>query len=342
MNRFSIILPLFSRENHTYRFLEFLNENKPQFDIVLADGLDEGLPDRLKTQFSELNLKSISYKQSKKFLDFYNMIYQAISIVDTEYVMLVDNDDFIIQSSLNSLIDFLDNNQDYCSAGFEIAQFQIDNFSSKTYGSKTSFSRRYYYKREDEPYRDIKQNLQEVFLNFQPNFYNVFRTNSLKLVWKELCELNFSDLTIAEFYIMLRILSLGRQKTFLHSTHYLRQSGTGISENYNFFDALIDNNVPEDIRLLEKKINHIFNLNSDKSISDAYKKYLRVFLASRINSNNPLVNKLKSRIRNLGILVNLNSKIKEFQFARRFLNNKNLLKDSLKLEIFKIKKFLAK
>ena len=66
----------------------------------------------------------------------------------------------------------------------------------------------------------------------------------MKIIAKELVELNFTDLVINEFYIQLRAATLGKSKILGSSFHYLRQRGTSsISTGYNFSEDLLRKNM---------------------------------------------------------------------------------------------------
>ena len=54
------------------------------------------------------------------------------------------------------------------------------------------------------PLDNWEDQFEQAILNFQPNFYNVFRTEGLKHIWSEILSLNFSDLTIMELYKICR------------------------------------------------------------------------------------------------------------------------------------------
>ena len=68
----------------------------------------------------------------------------------------------------------------------------------------------------------MSKQIKSIFNEFQPNFYNVFRTEELKKIFNETAQHNFSDLTINEFFIQLRANTLGKSK-ILNCHHYFRQ-----------------------------------------------------------------------------------------------------------------------
>ena len=341
LNKLTIILPIFSRHEFSYRFLDYLVKIDYQSPIILADGIDEIVSQSIIEKYKFLNISSIVYRQNEDFIDYYQMILNAIKNVKTEYVMLVDNDDFFIESSLKELILYLDKNSDYVSMGTEIIQFQIDNYSNATYGKNISFNKRYDYCRSEEPFTDLNANIESIFKTFQPNFYNVFRTEVYLKIWEEIVHENFSDPTIMEFYIMLRVLSLGKQKTFLNFTHYIRQSGSGNSENYDFFESLLKYNLPNDIRKLINAVNKSSSKDLSLEIQQGYSNYVKDFLVPRLKAKNKSIfQRLFNKIINIKPITILKFQIKELLIRKKFRNSNIHRKDALQTEINRIKIFL--
>lgn len=341
--KLTIILPLYNRKEFSYRFLDYLNLRNSNYSIVLADAKDDGFSSHLIDCYKNLDLKKITFKQSKKFIDYYRMILLALKSADTEYVMLADNDDFLIDSSITELINFLDNNDEFCSAGAKILQFQIDNYMNNTYGKSIYFSERYAYSRSVEPSLDINKDLENIFMHFQPNFYNIFRSEILTKIWTEICDLNFTDLTITEFYIMLRTLTIGKQKTFLNMSHYIRQAGTGESEKYDFFDSLLIHNLPSDIRKLAHRISYYLERDIENIIFEFYKAHLKNFLWPRIKSEKARsLNYLHKTIQILPPFLHLKFIIKEYLLFRSFKSSSNQLEPASIREIKSIRYFLKK
>lgn len=341
LNKLTIILPIFSRHEFSHRFLDYLVKIDYQSPIILADGIDDMVSQSIIEKYKFLNISSIVYRQNEDFIDYYQMILNALKNVKTEYVMLLDNDDFFIESSLKEIILYLDKNPDYVSMGTEIIQFQIDNYSNATYGKNISFNKRYDYRRSEEPFADLNKNVESIFKTFQPNFYNVFRTEVYLKIWEEIVLENFSDPTIMEFYIMLRILSLGKQKTLLNYTHYIRQSGSGNSENYDFFESLLKYNLPNDIRKLINAVNQSSSKDLSLEIQQGYANYIKDFLLPRLKAKNKSIfQRLFNKIINIHPFAILKFQIKEFLIRKKFRNSNTHKIKELQTEINRIKIFL--
>ena len=212
------------------------------------------------------------------------------------------------------------------------------------------FLPKYKYSRYNDPVENWFKQIQLIFNSFQPNFYNIFKTSILTKIFNETADLNFSDLTINEFFIQLRSNTMGRSK-ILNSPHYLRQRGTSqISNNFDFSNDLLQKDLRNDVRKLKNFICTIIsnenNLNKE-SLFDTFDKsfadYLKIMIASTmLRYRFPRLYKIKKYIKFLWyeklFFISLNlKKIKN----NLFLIN-NSLNDNDKKGINKVIKFLKK
>ena len=358
---FTLILLTKGRHNFTRRWLNYMKIIKFKYPIIIADGQDD---DETKKMISEINqnqnlsIRYFRYNTHSSYHDYYKMKLDVLNKVATDLVMLCDNDDFILPTGLDQQIEFLNKNTELVSASGRILNFEINNYDYVTYGQDVTFLKACEYYRFEEPLSDWRNHINSVFKNFQPNFYNVFQTKFMKIIAKELVELNFSDLVINEFYIQLRAATLGKSKILGSSFHYLRQRGTSsISLGYDFSESLLKKNMPEDVRKLSSAISNIvceqtsykkndFFLFMLKSFSIYLNFYLsRITLKFRFpkvykikikilefyNNNFRLIKKticyFKTKI-NLRLIFNLSEKNnlvllkKEIFFIQNFLNIK--------------------
>ena len=240
---FTLVLLIKGRHEFTYRWLIYMNKINFKYPILIGDGQndDETMKMIKKININKnLDITYYRYDTHSGYLDYYKMKNDILSKVKTKFVMLCDNDDFILPSGLNDQINFLSKNNDYISASGRILNFEIDGYDYVCYGRKPTFLEPCSYFRLEEPLSNWSEQIKSVFTKFQPNFYNVFQTKELKIISDELIDLNFSDLVINEFYIQLRASTLGKSKILTSSFHYLRQRGTSsISKNYEFSNDIL-------------------------------------------------------------------------------------------------------
>jgi glycosyltransferase domain-containing protein len=278
---FTLILLTKGRHNFTQRWLDYMKIIKFKYPIIIADGQDD---DETKKMISKINqdqnltIQYFRYNTHAGYHDYYKMKLDVLNKVKTDLVMLCDNDDFILPSGLNQQIDFLNTNTEFVSASGRIMNFEINNYDYATFGQNINFLNSCEYYRLEEPLSDWKDHINSVFTRFQPNFYNVFQTKFMKIIAKELVELNFTDLVINEFYIQLRAATLGKSKILGSSFHYLRQRGTSsISTGYNFSEDLLRKNMPADVRRLSTKISSVVCEQSNYSKDEIFLFMLKSF-----------------------------------------------------------------
>jgi glycosyltransferase domain-containing protein len=336
-SKFTILLTQFGRQKFSDRFLGYLSKISATYPIVYADGDADGEGRLIYEKYqAQLNIKHLEHRQNIKFKDYFTMMVKALSEVKTKYVMLCDNDDFIIENGIHDLILFLEDNEDYVSAGSPTVNMQINNFSFDNFGDQIYFDSVYEHYRTEEPLLNWEHQVKESFLNFQPNFYYIFRTEVLLDIWKEILNINFTDLTIMEFFFQLKTLTHGKQYTFKNNLHYVRQTGTGtFAQGYDFSDNLVRNSLPSDIRSLASNISS--HCNSDHHSSEEIYESILTNYALSLNFYLPH-NVLRYRFQRLfKIKVFILKVLNKFIFLKKI----NYLYRERKL-IQKLKRFYGK
>ena len=284
----TIILLVKGRTEFTKRWLDYMNAIHFPYAIIIADGEDDGAVESLvqnNITNHDLDIKFYQFNTHGGYAPYYSMIAEAISLAKTKYVMLCDNDDFIFPKGLDDVINFLETHHEYISAGGEIVNFKINNSCNTPFGNDVIFLEPYNYFRIDEPQMDWEHQIASMFRDFQPYWYNIYHKESLQTIADELCELDLSDLVAMEFYAQLRTITLGRSKHIKGNSYYLRQRGTSqINADIHFFEDLIGRNLPQDIRLISKKIasNVKDSLNTEPIIKINYASYLTDLLANTL------------------------------------------------------------
>lgn len=284
----TIILSVKGRQDFSKRWLEYMALIDCKYPIIVADGdADNYLKDLINdSKYEKLNISFFEYDQKIKFIDYYKMMKEAASMVHTPFMMLVDNDDFILPSGINKIVAFLSKNSEYISAGSQIKSISINNNSYDIYGR--NFINHFYpeYQRTDEPMQDLKKQMYDSINYFQSTWYNVHKTEYAQKIFSEIVEQNFSDLTIYEMYFQLRLLSLGRIRHLNQFVHYIRQIGTSSSKDMVLTRDLISKDLPNDIRKLAMNISRAFSDKDsealEKVILDSYEDYLSYYFSHNL------------------------------------------------------------
>jgi glycosyltransferase domain-containing protein len=219
--RLTIVLPLKGRHLFTLRFLWHANRARLPYRFLIADGevhpeLAKLLEDSRKT-FPALDLEYIRYPDDVDFERYYAKMADVFQRVRTPYVKIADNDDFLAPAGLECCMDFLDARSEYvcCSggiAGFSVRAWQRDSTMLVT-GPLNKLAYRYgpHFRTVD---LDSPSATDRVLAGLRNtwNFYAVFRTSALAAMWKELKEINPTNLQLAERFLTMRTLTLGKAK----------------------------------------------------------------------------------------------------------------------------------
>jgi glycosyltransferase domain-containing protein len=240
-DRLTIVLPLKGRELFTLRFLWHANLCRLPYRFLLADGkVRPKLSSILLNPanfFPHLNIEYRQYPDDVRFSDFFSKMSDALHHVHTPYVMLADNDDFLAPGGIAKSIEFLDGASDYVSCGGGIAGFsvyaKVATPSPALVGPVNKFSFRY---AVEDRSQDFNHSLVAKRLvsgaQYSWGYYAVYRSNVLADIWREVVELNFSDLMLHEWFCGLRTLTHGKARSDPSVIAYLRQYWTSMRSSF--------------------------------------------------------------------------------------------------------------
>ncbi len=333
--KLTIILTIKGRHLHSLRWMWHANKIKLPFPIIIADGEVDPSIERIldnKRNFPNINYQYIRYKDLT-VKDYYFKRMDAISRVKTSYVISVDNDDFLITSGLDLLIDFLDNNSDYVGAQARIAGFKLINNNSEfsnVQGVIKKWSEKYIDNEWYDPLNfdeDIGyERVRKLLENPRSIYYCLFRTNDYYKVSKEIYERN-PCLNICELYSQIRFLSIGKVYTESNTFSYTRQQDTSQRLGYSedIIAAFINTSLAEDIKTLFpyalEQMDNICPKNRKELLGLITSFYSNDLKKSFISSTLQQKYRLLFRIKN--ILSNLSYYFKGLTGLKIFLNHKS-------------------
>jgi glycosyltransferase domain-containing protein len=232
--RLTIVMPLKGRRLFTFRCLWHANELRLPYRFLLADGLaHEEVSRRLKDSrsiFPHLDIEYVRYPDDTDYSRFWAKMADAYARVRTPYVMNMDNDDFAGRCGIERAIDFLEDNPDFiCSRGRSV-DFSVFSWSSGVYGGLCG---KFNWLATNHNYKDVTaatpaERLREGGL-CHAVYSAVFRTEAAALIWREIAEINFSDLMLQENFVALRALTLGKVHMDQKTVSKYPQTYTGIS-----------------------------------------------------------------------------------------------------------------
>lgn len=250
-SKLTLLIPLKDRAEMTQRICKYFFDINIPYEVVFADGSigDENeifLNDsRIK---SKLRYKYIRYPKDESLTKFYEKFKNSVNIVETPYIILVDNDDFPIISNIEKAIKFLDEHHDYIGCAGRVGTvkeskdrdaFFIANFTD-----------------DYEICRNISITGLERIENYQKDcpyfhYYAVFRTNNVIKTAEVLVNVNPSDILICELLTNYMMCVQGKieELTCLTYVRDLMTSMTGeLRMSKDYLERAIFDNIIEDYR----------------------------------------------------------------------------------------------
>jgi glycosyltransferase domain-containing protein len=240
-SRLTIVLPLKGRELFTLRFLWHANLEGLPYRFIIADGkVDPRLSEMLessRTHFPKLDVEYIRYPDDISFSHYFRKMADAIDRVRTPYVMLADNDDFLVRSGLERSIEFLDANPDYVCCGGGIGGFSVYSKPAISLGgvlgpiNRLSYRYMPYDRSVDFGSNSVTDRVTAGLRNSW-SYYAVIRTPALQTIWNEIVVMDPSDLQLVEKFCAMRTLTLGKARSEAATVAYFRQYWTTLGSAF--------------------------------------------------------------------------------------------------------------
>jgi glycosyltransferase domain-containing protein len=227
------MLTLKGRHAYTYRWLWHANRTRLPFRMLIADGDPESPVARWfegPSAFPHLQVEYRKYND-RTYQDFYQKVLDAATRIETPYVMMVDNDDFLFPSGVTQCVDFLESSPEYVSAGGGIAQFELSAEGAMPPILGGKFARFWYqqsraYRAYDVNGSSAASRAVTTCANQLTVYYNVCRVPVLRCIIGELLKAEFRLLETAELFWKLRLATFGKLRSDASRLFYLRQQGT--------------------------------------------------------------------------------------------------------------------
>jgi len=314
-HKLTIVLTLKGREEFSYRWMEYMNEKKCPYEIVIADGgSDSNLELRLRNTSSYPNIryKYIRYPYDENFDIFIKKLENVISLIDTTYILLADNDDFYILEKIPELIEFLELNSDYVGARGKLVDFEVfdkcGDSKAKVRGNK------YKAYSIDSPSIEDECSLNRISkvcqgmdkYNYYMNWYSILRTKTLQEIWKNLLSLPAKEVIVLEILVHVLLMNSGKLK-IMPIPFYLRQAntsefgGTLVLGNKFLEDCIIKNSF-SDFPLAINSFMNLENIFDRNRVLKCIAGWLNQFIYN-INRDNQI---------RISKLYDLNNLIKKF------------------------------
>jgi len=166
----TIIIPTYNRTRYLKRLLTYFNSQDFNCPIVVADsGEEQHSPDTIEL----LNAGHITYKKLPPEITTLEKLVSVITLVDTPFVAVCADDDFIVPKSAAVCTDFLRKHPDYSMAMGQICVHRLEKMNGVIH-----------FKWQPRPFvRSIEstspaERLKMHFKQYSPTFYSIHRSDS--------------------------------------------------------------------------------------------------------------------------------------------------------------------
>ena len=203
-NNLSIIISVHNRQKSLPRIIPIIKSIISE-NIYVVDSSEQPFENNSL-------LKNVIYKYNKG-LNFYENIYSALETINTEYVIHLNDDDFIVASAIEPLLNFLENNQDYVMAhGMFLKINEEDSRLVKYYGIESYVLQKNLERQYN--HQVFEDRLAYMFKSFISPNHSIIKTQVLKKAYtfvlkhKEYFPIRYFDKIIGVF-----ISLFGKHKT---------------------------------------------------------------------------------------------------------------------------------
>jgi glycosyltransferase domain-containing protein len=178
-NSLTMVIPTRNRSDYLERLLFYYFSIGFEHKIIISDSSEKDHLIHNKNTIQKVNSKlKITHEIYDEKIELKNKVFPSLSHVETSYTVLGADDDFFVPKSLDSAVDFLENNPDYSTVSGESLSFCLDSQCSH---GKITFLGEYPRTTIDDD--DMSCRLIKHLSNYAPTWYSVHRTNSLINYW---------------------------------------------------------------------------------------------------------------------------------------------------------------
>ncbi len=300
--RITFLLALKDRHEETLNWIKKNVYN--EFYYLILDG---SLKNNNKKIFKKFKFKNLQYIRCKKDIetkDYYSKLYLGAKKIKTDYVMQIDNDDYINPSAIKKIISYLDKN-----SNIDFAQGYISGVNIRNNAYFISD-----YKENDCSHlqsRNKNKKINNLLKHYKILWYSVYRKSLFKIVNTKAKNFNCKNYLNNEFLHVFLSLTYGNFK-FLNCISYIRRTNPIFSSFRNAPKKMIKNNKNEIYRIFY----YIEKINNFKRSS--LHKIDRIHMKGKTTKRNFLVRIILHMLRKIPFSFNSIIRVNNFLLKLNF------------------------
>lgn len=272
MDNVTILIPTYKRYPFLKRLLNFYDKFNDSIKIIILDSTPFEPSD---FEFDLLVSKNnIIWKKFDSTINYWTRVARAAEFIETDYVTLCADDDFIMPGAIKKCIEFLSDNPDYSSAhGLYFSH------SSAEQSKKTGFFIGPLYSKGRSAAENLSYERVRAYLSGQTAYYPLYavqRSETFKLIWEE-TDKYVSDWNLHELFPCCLSYIYGKMKV-LPIFYASREPNTHAINDYEMFiRTFSDDKVKMAIEGIAKHLMIVDGVSQEEAnnfAESAFKTYL--------------------------------------------------------------------
>ncbi len=234
----TIVLLLKDRQKFTYRWLDFLDYSEYRGRILISDGSVHALDTDTLKKFSS-NIAYSYFGEDKSVGKYLEKIILTLDNVQTKYVMLAANDDFIFFNTIHSLHRILEEKHNYVSAMGLVLDFGLTTQESQAKELSYIHAHQAQIGLEDET---VEKRLLRQIEFPSAGWHSLVRTEILREVYKLVLDSGIENYELTVYLADLLVCCFGKV-AFVPNELMMMHEIHGDQEAYNLtsFEVRIKN-----------------------------------------------------------------------------------------------------
>ena len=236
LNNITIVIPTYKRYPFLKRLLKFYNDFAIPIKILILDSTPYEPSDTELEQL--LFTDGTIWKKFDPEITYWDRVSRGTEFIDTDYVTLCADDDFIIPGAITQCIKFLDNNPEYSSAhGLYFIHSNIEEIK------RNNFSIGPLYHKGRSALEETGSERVQSYLRGKTHYYPLYaiqKTETFRTIWLE-TEKYTSDWYLTELFPCCLSFIYGKMK-ILPIFYASREPNTYDVNNYEIFKRCFSKN----------------------------------------------------------------------------------------------------
>ena len=226
----TIVVTFFDRHSFSPRCLRGLASGFHFADFIFVDSGFMPIQTDVLADFPH-KYRYLRTNRDESINDYHRKMFEVLKLVNSPYVALLDNDDFMNPRCVQALLQVLETDSRWVSATGIIMGFSTNNnFPNSAVASLSSPMSASYSRRDPSPNRVDGPGLLKFFTSgIASDWYAIYRTATLTKIFSQLCLVNFQTFDpIPEMYFQIAALACGPHYHGSDQIYLARQQNTSL------------------------------------------------------------------------------------------------------------------